>query len=67
MQSMIKHMQSQRKRDRARSRKYVNVKFYLPDMFPRENGELPKSIFMSSEPASLEGLCMSWSWMCLMW
>ena len=61
MQTMIKHMQSQREE--------INVKFYSPDMFPREKGELPKSIFMSSLPASLEGLGwpMSWSWMCLMW
>ena len=61
MQTMIKHMQSKREREE------INVKFYSPaDMFPRENGELPKSIFMSSDPASLEGLTMSWSWRCLM-
>ena len=38
----------------------------LPDMFPKEKGELPNSILRSSEPVSLEGVLSSW-WCGLMW
>jgi len=43
---------------------------YPPDIFPKEKGELPNSIFSnlkSSELVSLAGLLSISLWWCLMW